>query len=94
MPVLCATIKYVLFSILIIVDCVFAIVNYIMLAIGNVNANATYYEISMSLDIIGYISLNQEVMNSMGSYCSVEGVVDRAVSYVRAIHTSTEMEMN
>lgn len=44
--------------------------------------------------IVGYIPLNQEVVDSVCCDGSVEGMVDGAVSDVGAIHTATQVEVD
>ena len=54
----------------------------------------TYYEEGVSHDVIGHVSLNEEVVHAMCSDGSIEGVVDGAVSHVRPIHTAAQVEVD
>ena len=47
----------------------------------------------MSHDIIGNISFNQDIVNTMGCDGSVEGMMDGTVSDVRSVHATTQVEM-
>ena len=54
----------------------------------------TYHKISMSHDIIGNVSLYQEMVDSVSSDGSVEGVVYGTATHVRTIHAATQMEVD
>lgn len=54
----------------------------------------TYHKVSVSFYVVGHISLNQKVVNSMGSNSSIVRVVDSTVSNIRACHTSTEVKVH
>ncbi len=53
----------------------------------------TNHKVGVSLYIIGHISLNEKVVNSMCSNSSVIRVMDCTVSNIRTIHTSTEVKV-
>ena len=48
----------------------------------------------MSLDVISNISLDQKVMNTVGSDGTVVGVVNGTISDVGTIHGSTQMKVD